>query len=193
MQTICVYSSSSDALADEYYRDAKALGEMIAQRHYHLVYGGARIGLMGAVATAVKENHGKVTGIIPQKIHQMGIAFDLADELLVTPDLRERKARMEEKADAFIALPGGFGTLEETLEVMTLKQLRYHSKPIIFLNTLGFYNPLLEFFEQVYQGHFAKPDYRLLYHIAPDVPSIFQYLDTYQPTVIADKWFKKDK
>lgn len=190
IKTLCVYCSSSDAVAPDYFQVATELGTQIGQQGFRLVYGGARIGLMGTVARAVTESGGSVTGIMPEKIHQFGISYEPADEFLVTPDMRHRKAEMERRADAFIALPGGFGTLEEIMEVITLKQLRYHSKPIIFLNTNGFYDKLYDFMEHIYSEKFAKPEYRNLYYSAADVPSVFAYLENYDPTPVADKWFK---
>jgi cytokinin riboside 5'-monophosphate phosphoribohydrolase len=161
-KTICVFCSSSDTLDEIYFQAARDLGEAMAQRGWGLVYGGSDVGLMGAVARAVHLHHGTVTGIIPQTIHARGIAYQTADELLVTRDLRERKAEMERRADAFIAMPGGFGTLEEIVEVLTLKQLQLHLKPIIFLNINGFYDPLVTLFEHFYQQKFAQPDSREL-------------------------------
>jgi uncharacterized protein (TIGR00730 family) len=187
-KAVCVFCSSSDAIDSVFFDAANELGAWIAERHYTLVYGGSNIGLMGAVARAVHRHGGCVIGVIPQTIHARGIAYLTADELIITKDLRERKATMEARADAFVALPGGFGTLEEVVEVITLKQLQTHAKPIILLNTNGFYDPLLILFEHFYEQRFAKPDQRQLYHFAPDVESVFAYLDAYQPPNIESKW-----
>jgi uncharacterized protein (TIGR00730 family) len=188
-KAICVYSSSSDAVAPEYFETAALLGAQIARNGYDLVYGGSRVGLMGALARSVHSEGGRVIGVIPQTIHSRGVAYDLADELIVTADLRERKARMEALADAFMALPGGFGTLEEVIEALTLKQLQVHDKPIIFIITLGFYDRLVALFEQFYDQQFAKGQFRDLYNIAPDAAGAFEYLRTYTPTRLASKWF----
>ncbi|MEO8610458.1 MAG: TIGR00730 family Rossman fold protein [Chloroflexota bacterium] len=188
-KTICVFCSSSSAVDEVYFEAARALGRAIAEQGWGLVYGGSDVGLMGAVARAVHLHKGTVVGIIPQTIHARGIAYETADELLITKDLRERKAEMERRADAFIALPGGFGTLEEIVEVLTLKQLQTHAKPILFLNTNGFYDPLMTLFEHYYQQQFAKPDSRALYYVAADVSSAVEYIATYQPPVIQSKWF----
>jgi uncharacterized protein (TIGR00730 family) len=96
---------------------------------------------------------------------------------------------MEARSDAFVGLPGGFGTLEEILEILTLKQLGLHTKPIVLVNTNGFYDPLIQLFERIYQERFAKPDYRQLYHVAPDAASVFSYLEVYQPLQLQSKWF----
>jgi cytokinin riboside 5'-monophosphate phosphoribohydrolase len=188
-KTICVFCSSSSAVDEVYFEAARALGWAIADQGWGLVYGGSDVGLMGAVARAVHLHKGRVVGVIPQTIHARGIAYETADELLITKDLRERKAEMERRADAFIALPGGFGTLEEIVEVLTLKQLQVHFKPILFLNTNGFYDPLITLFEHYYQQQFAKPDSSELYYVAPDVSSAVDYIANYQPPVIESKWF----
>lgn len=131
-KTICVFCSSSSAIDAVYFNTAQELGKSIGERGWGLVYGGSDVGLMGAVARSVTQHSGPVVGVIPQTIHARGIAYETADEMIVTKDLRDRKAEMERRADAFIAMPGGFGTLEEVVEVLTLKQLQLHLKPIIF-------------------------------------------------------------
>jgi hypothetical protein len=118
-----------------------------------------------------------------------GIAYEPADELIVTRDLRERKTLMEQLADIFVALPGGFGTLEEMLEMLTLKQLQHHKKPVVLVNTNGFYDRLLDLFDHFYQQRFAKPEHRDLYCVAPDPVSAFTYIDRYQPPDPVSKWF----
>lgn len=192
MKTICVYCSSSDAVAPVYLAAARDLGAQIAARGDALVYGGADLGLMGALARAVHAGGGRVVGVIPHAFRERGIAYEAADELIITRDLRERKAQMEARADAFVALPGGFGTLEELLEILTLRQLRTHTKPVVLLNTGDFYAPLLALFAHFYREHFAKP-FDGLYHVAADVPGIFTYLDAYRPTVAPSKWFTPDE
>lgn len=188
-KTMCVFCSSSDAVAPIFFEAATELGKLMAQRNYALVYGGGRLGLMGALARSVHQNGGKVIGVIPESLRVEGITYEGADELIVTGDLRQRKATMEARADAFVGLPGGFGTLEETLEILTLKQLKLHTKPIVLVNTQGFYEPLLQLFEHIYQERFAKPDYRQLYHMVPDADSVFPYLETYRPVQLDRKWF----
>ena len=148
MKTICVYCSSSDAIAPAYFEVARELGAQIAVRGNTLVYGGADLGLMGAVARAVHDGGGRVIGIIPQTLQERGITYDVADETIITRDLRERKAQMAARADAFVTLPGGVGTLEELLETLTLRQLQEHTKPIVLLNANDYYAPLLALFDQ---------------------------------------------
>lgn len=185
---ICVYCSSSDKVAPVYFDAARELGLAMAARGYGLIYGGTSVGLMGAVARAVHEGGGQVVGVIPEAIHREGISYDLADELIVTRDMRERKAAMENRATAFVALPGGFGTLEELFEILTLKQLRYHHKPLMLLDVDGFYKPLEDLFTHMYKERFAREEYRELYHFAPTVDALFTYLDGYQPPAPIRKW-----
>jgi len=187
--SVCVYSSSSDAVDRIYFRAAEELGAALAKAGCNLVYGGSNIGLMGAVASAVHGSGGNVTGVIPAAIADHGIAYNMADELIVTDTLRERKRIMEERSDAFVALPGGFGTLEELLEIITLKQLHYHNKAVALLNVDDYYQPLIDLFEHLYSRSFAKADSRNAYEVCTDVPQLMAYLSTYKPPNLKEKWF----
>jgi hypothetical protein len=144
---------------------------------------------MGATAKALHEEGGKVVGVIPEALNIRGIVYDTCDEIFITKGLRERKAIMDERADAFIALPGGFGTLEELLEIITLKQLGYHDKPIVILNVSGFYDDLVELFEKIIHEKFAKPQSRNLYYVTGDVHDALNYIENYQGFTREDKWF----
>lgn len=187
-KVICVYSSSSNSIDKIYFDLAAQLGEAIASRKDILLFGGGMRGLMGATATAVHRQNGKVIGIIPEALNQKGVVYETCDELVVTKDMRERKSIMDARSDAFIALPGGFGTLEELLEIITLKQLKYHNKPIVILNTNGFYDPLLRQFDSIIDEHFAKKESTLLYHISTDVADALDFIDSYKPVEFKDKW-----
>jgi uncharacterized protein (TIGR00730 family) len=187
-QTICVYSSSSTAIDQLYFDTAVQLGQSIASRGDELLYGGGMLGLMGAIAKAVRENGGKVIGVIPKALDRPGIVYENCDELIVTEGMRERKAMMDARSDAFIALPGGYGTLEELLEIITLKQLKYHNKPIVILNVNHFYDPLLAQFNSIIQQHFAKHESQCLYQITDTITDSLQYIDTYTPYQFSDKW-----
>ncbi len=178
-RSICVYSSSSDLVADCYFQAARRLGELMACRGDTLIFGAGCIGLMGEAARAVHAGGGRVVGVIPQYMRKEGICYEEADELIVTKDLRERKAVMESLADAFIALPGGFGTLEEILEIVTLKQLHILDHPVVFLDTAGFYDPLKELFDHIYRERFAREESRSLYHFAPTPEDALAYIDAY--------------
>ena len=179
---ICVFCSSSNAIEASYFREARLLGREIARRGHTLIYGGGDIGTMGALARAVKDGGGKVVGVIPAALNALpGVGYQGADEIIVTDTLRERKTIMEENADAFIALPGGLGTLEELLEIITLKQLRYHAKPIVVLNTEGYYDPLFSLLQHAVVGNFIKPETVGLVHVAVSVSDALDYIESYLP------------
>src|SRR3989344_6633092 len=161
MTNICVFSSSSDV--DSVYSEAATqTGREIGSRGHNLVYGGSNLGLMGKVARAVQATGGEVYGFIHEIFKH---SAEGEDKLTVARDLRERKALMEQNSDAYITLAGGFGTLDEMIEVIAIKQMRIHNKPLVLLNTEGFYNPLRSFFEGFIEKGFAKPENRQLYHI----------------------------
>jgi len=188
---ICVYLSSSDAVAPEFVELAVRLGEEIGKRGHTLVFGGNNTGLMRRLADAVKDHGGSVIGVVPQKLHDLGRAYDRSDTLIVSRDLRDRKGIMDEHAEAFVALPGGLGTLEEIIEVLNLKYLRYHQKPVVFINHKGFYNPLFTAFEEFYRQRFTKRAVELLYANLPGVDPLFPYLESYQPVQVEEKWYDR--
>jgi len=140
---ICVFSSSSNAIPEIYFNEAKALGKIIGEENHILINGGANVGLMESLTIAASSYGAKTIGIIPEKMTGRSLVSDNSHQVIITKDMMERKAKMREMSDAFIALPGGFGTLEEILEVITLRQLSYHTKPIVFINTNNFFNFLL--------------------------------------------------
>jgi uncharacterized protein (TIGR00730 family) len=190
---ICVFSSSSNAIADIYFQEAKRLGQIIGNESHTLINGGANVGLMEAVTIAARNAGAKTIGIIPERLIGRSLASDNSHEMIVTEDMQKRKAKMREMADAFIALPGGFGTLEEILEVMTLRQLSYHTKPVVFVNTNNFFNYLLKQFEFSYQEMFAKEIYRELYFVAENSDEAIKYLHSYVPVELDSKWFMVPK
>lgn len=190
---ITVFSSSSDAIDPAFFEVARELGSAIGERAHTLIYGGTNVGLMGAVACAAREAGGQVVGVIPKYLAERGIGYDGCHELLETADLRERKGVMETRADAFVVLPGGFGTLEEMVEIITLKQLQQHKKAVVILNANGFYDPLRTLFEHFYEQRFAKEASRDLYYFAESVSDVLEYLDSYVPTVVPSKWFGAGK
>ena len=176
---ICVYCSSSNLVNGRYMETARELGRALAQRGWPLVYGGGSVGLMGRLAESVHAGGGRVVGVIPQGLLDREVGYLRADELLVTTTLRERKQAMDDRADAFVALPGGFGTLEELIENITLRQLGYHDKPIIIVNVGGFYDPLLAQFEQNFEQSFTAQHYRRLYTVVSSVVSLIDMLEQY--------------
>jgi len=182
MASICVYCSSSNAIDDRYPPVAAALGREIARRNHTLIYGGGAVGLMGVLAHAAHENGGAITGVIPSKLqNREGVAYD-ADELVVTKTMRERKRIMYDRADAFVVLPGGFGTLEEFMEVLTLKQLGYHEHPITILNVDGFFDTLLSFFQELREGHFAREPLEDLVHIVTTAEAAVERIERVSAT-----------
>ena len=186
---ICVFCSSSNALDSKFFKEAIDLGTLLSEHKHNLVYGGANVGLMNEIAETMLKHGSHITGVIPEVINNKGLAFKDAHELIITKDLSERKMKMMNLSDAFIALPGGFGTLEEILEVVTLKQLQVHNKPIIFLNTDNFYSKLFSFFETIYDNYFAKKEYKSYYYLAETPDEIVEYLNNYSPPDFKDKWY----
>ena len=189
-RTICVYCSSSDVVDPAYFKVASELGAEIGKRGNQLVFGGSNTGLMKAVAHATHENGGQVIGVIPEVMSNTPYVFERTNELVVTRDLRARKAAMETRADAFVVLPGGLGTLDEALEILAAKQMHMHHKPIVFLNAKGFWEPLASLFEHLFRERFASQQHhRSLYHLAQEPGDIFTYLDSYEPPPFPAKWF----
>ena len=185
---ICVFSASSEAVDIAYFDAATMLGRRIAEAGWSMIFGGGTIGLMGATARAVHAEGGRVVGVIPNGLNRPGVAYEAADELIVTKTLRERKAIMDERADAFIALPGGFGTIEEIVEVLALKQLRYHDRPVVFLNTEGFFDRLLDFFEHQVDRQFVKAEHRRLYHVANTTEDAMDHIRKYAGAEVPEKF-----
>jgi uncharacterized protein (TIGR00730 family) len=187
-KSLCVYCASSDRLDPKYATAATALGREMAKRGWGLVYGGGKVGLMGAVAKAVKASGGRVVGVIPEFMKEKELAYDEADEMHSVVTMRERKLMMETKADAFVALPGGWGTLEEIMEILTLRQLDVLRKPVVIFNQDGFYDELLKFFERMVAEKFNKPSNLQLFTVAKTVDEIFAQLEN--GAVAAEtKWF----
>jgi uncharacterized protein (TIGR00730 family) len=176
IRAITVYCSSSKEIAPAYLRDGADLGSAIARNGWTLVYGGNRIGLMASVADAARSAGGKVVGITPQLMLDQGIGDEHCDELIVTPGMRERKALLEQRGDAIVALPGGLGTLEELFEVLVARLLGYHDKPIVLLNINGYYDRLLGAIEHGITEQFIKPRARQAYFVAADVPAAIAFL-----------------
>src|SRR6201996_8770837 len=157
IKTVCVYCGSGPGTDARFVEAAKAFGEALADNGIRLVYGGGSIGLMGAVATSVLDHGGTVTGIIPDFLTVRENALNRVQEMIVTPDMHERKRLMFERSDAFVALPGGVGTLEELVEQLTWQQLGRHSKPILMANIDGFWEPLLAFLAHMQSTEFIRP------------------------------------
>ncbi|MFG0331335.1 MAG: TIGR00730 family Rossman fold protein [Phycisphaerales bacterium] len=176
IQTITVYCSSSDSIDGVYARAAEELGQALAKAGVMLVYGGGCVGLMGRVAETVHRHGGRVHGVITERLVALEQARHECDELEVTPTMRDRKARMEELADAFIALPGGLGTFEELFEMMVAKVLGEHAKPIVLVNVAGYYDPFLELLERSVEARFMRPGVLQLIHLVDDPSSAVEII-----------------
>lgn len=187
---LCVYCASSDRLDPKYYSVAAELGREMVLRGWGLVYGGGKTGMMGAVARAVKQSGGRVVGVIPEFMKARELAYTEADELVTVITMRERKLLMETRADAFVALPGGWGTLEEILEILTLRQLDLVKKPCVFLNQDGFYDPLLQLFDRMLADKFFKPSNLELFRVAPTAADVFTQIESAGGTKAESKWFE---
>jgi len=190
IQSVCVFCSSSDAVAERHFDNARKLGQVIGENGWTLVYGGASVGLMGTLSEAAKKAGAKVVGIIPEYLVARGVDKETCDELIVTKDLATRKQLMAEKSDAFIVLPGSIGTLEEMMEQMALKGLKQHTKPILLLNGCAYWRPLLDLMEQMVALKFLKAEMMALLTIVEDPEDVPVALATYIPPDLPDKWFQ---
>jgi cytokinin riboside 5'-monophosphate phosphoribohydrolase len=189
-KSLCVYCASSDRLDAKYYTLGTQLGAEIARRGWTLVYGGGKTGLMGAVARGVKSGAGRVIGVIPEFMKNRELEFAEADELISVLTMRERKMLMETRADAFLALPGGWGTLEELLEILTLAHLEVLRKPVVIFNQDGYYDDLLRFFERIVAEKVMYDTIRGKFAVARTVPEIFSLLESWNPQSGDPKWFQ---
>ena len=179
MKNICVYCGSAIGKKTEYVEAAQKLGQELVRRNMGLVFGGSSIGLMGAVADAVLEAGGKVTGIIPRAIWEKEISHEGLTELIVVDTMHQRKAAMAEAADGFIALPGGYGTFEELFEILTWAQLDFHRKPSGLLNICGYYDKLCEFIDNSINEGFVKEVHRQLLIVDSDPSSLLDKMPEY--------------
>jgi len=186
--TISVFCASSNQLEEVYFNAAAQLGRQLAERGWKLLYGGTNCGLMGRVAETALQHGGVVKGIIPKCIAERGVAASSISELHVVEDMKERKHLLREQADAFIALPGGWGTLEEITEVITLKQLGEHAKPIVFLNVNGFYDDFFRFIRQSQREGFISKAYDNLYQVIPTVAEAMDYIERYRMENVVSKY-----
>ncbi len=184
IKRVCVYCGSSDRV-DAAYRDAAVrLGTLLAEAGIELVYGGGRIGLMGLVANAALASGGRVTGIIPAHLHDAEVGHHGVSQLMVVGSMHERKQRMFEMSDAFVSLPGGLGTLDETFEMLTWKQLSLHDKPVIVVDVAGYWAPLQQLVEHVVAKGFAGAASLGLYRIVPSVEDVLPALaESREPAV----------
>ena len=176
---VCVFAASSSRIDKEYAEAASLLGSLLATAGMEVIYGGGGIGLMGNLASAILEKGGKITGVIPAFMKAEGWGHPLVSDMIVTPDMGERKKTMFEKCDAVVALPGGIGTLEELTEAITLKQLSLYKGPIIILNTLNYYDPFIKFLEQMIAGSFLRLEHKGIWEVVTTPEEVIASLRSY--------------
>lgn len=187
MKSICVFCASSLGNDPIYAQTAFELGKILAENQIDLIYGGAQVGLMGKVAEGTLSNKGKVIGIIPEFLKTKEIAHASLTELITVKTMHERKALMHDKSDAFIALPGGFGTMEELFEILTWAQLSLHQKPIGILNINGFYDPLIQLVETMITSGLLKQEYKAMLLISDSIEDLISQMNLYEVPFVK-KW-----
>jgi uncharacterized protein (TIGR00730 family) len=178
---VCIFASSSSRISSSYADAATELGVLLAKAGTEVVFGGGGIGLMGKIADTIIKNNGIITGVIPSFMKDQGWDHTNVNEMIVTSDMAERKKQMFSMADAIIALPGGVGTLEELTEAITLKQLGLFRGPIIILNTLNFYNSLLEFFDHMVSESFLRYEHKSIWEVAATPLDVMMLLGRSEP------------
>ena len=188
MKRISVFCGSSSGNNPIFEEQAYKLGQELAAKNIELVYGGAKVGLMGAVADGVLHKGGKVVGVIPRFLKEKELEHNGLTEILVVETMHERKAKMAELSDGVIALPGGFGTIEELFEMLTWSQLSLHQKPIAILNIENYYDALFALVENMIEKGFLKDEYRKMLLVADNINELLKQMELYLPPV-NDKWF----
>jgi len=180
MRRVCVFCGSSFGADPIFRRSARAVGALLAQRGFDLVYGGGNIGLMGEIANAVLEHHGHVIGVIPRALADRELAHLSLQDLRIVDSMHERKALMADLADAFVALPGGLGTLEEFCEILTWAQLGIHTKPCGLLNVRAYYAPLIEFLDEAVAARFLTREHRDMVFVEEDPEALLRRFGAYR-------------
>src|SRR6185312_10597339 len=187
---ICVFCGSNSGSRASYTKTADELGRLLARSNLALVYGGGRVGLMGSIANAALKEGGEVIGVIPESLVRKEVAHTGLSDLRVVQTMHERKALMAELSDAFIALPGGFGTLDELCEILTWAQLGLHGKPCGVLNVEGYFDPLLALFERAVEERFLHPRHREMLITANDPGKLLKEMSGYEATEV-EKWLTR--
>jgi uncharacterized protein (TIGR00730 family) len=193
IERICVFCGSRPGARPEYLDAARRLGSLLAERGIGLVYGGASVGIMGAVANAVLKGGGEVVGVIPRAMVDRELAHDHLTELRIVNSMHERKALMAELSDAVIALPGGFGTFEELFETITWSQLGIHRKGIGVLNVHGFYDGMISLIEHAIEEQFALTEHRALVLDAPEPEALLDLILSHEPPPPVNRWLSPDQ
>jgi uncharacterized protein (TIGR00730 family) len=193
LNSVCVFCGSAPGTNPLYASTARELGRALAARKLDLVYGGGRIGLMGVVASSALASGGTVVGVIPHALARKEIAQDDCTELIVVDTMHERKALMADRSDAFVALPGGYGTCDELFEIITWAQLGIHRKPVAVLNVNGFFTSLLGWLDHIVAEGFLRPKHRELLLVADTVPGLLDALTTWVPPEPTTKWVEPEE
>jgi uncharacterized protein (TIGR00730 family) len=188
MKRICVYCGSSSGSRSEYLKTATFLGQCLADRGIGIVYGGAEVGLMGAVASSAIERGGEVIGVIPELFAEK-VKHNKLSQLHIVPTMHDRKKKMFDLSDGFIALPGGIGTIEEVFEILTWAQLGYHEKPCGILNVCGYFDSIIEFLEHSVNQHFLKQAHREMIMFDENANSMLEQFESYKAPA-EPKWMK---
>lgn len=192
LKRICVFCGSSPGARTDYVHAAQRVGALLAMQGIGLVYGGGRVGLMGAVADAALANGGEVIGIIPGTLARKEVAHQGLADLRIVNSMHERKAQMAELSDGFLALPGGFGTLEELFEVVTWAQIGIHGKPCGLLNISGYFDPMLTFLDHMLTERFVRPEHRSLILTDFDPARLLHRMEQFASPIL-DKWMDRDQ
>ena len=190
MKRICVFCGASPGSSPRYLEAARKMGETLARRGLGLVYGGGSVGLMGAVADATLAAGGEVIGVIPRALQLRELAHARLTKLHVVASMHERKAKMADLSDGFVALPGGMGTLEEMAEILTWAQLGLHDRPSGLLDVDGYYAPLIGFFDQAVASGFLRPEHRALLLVESDPDALLDRFATWKPPLV-EKWIER--
>jgi uncharacterized protein (TIGR00730 family) len=192
LSSVCVFCGSNGGADPAYLAAAEAVGAGLAQRGIRIVYGGGRVGLMGALADSARAAGGEVVGVMPQALVDREIGHTGIDDLRVVDTMHERKALMVELADAFVALPGGIGTLEELFEVYTWAQLGIHAKPLALLDVAGYYEPLAAFLDHAVAQRFLRPETRAMLAVADSIEDVLETFERWRPPAM-HKWIDLDE
>lgn len=192
MKSIAVFCGASISSDPVINKQAYNFGQVLAEQNLQLIYGGAKIGVMGEVASAMLNNGGKAIGVIPDFLTSKEVVHTYLSELIITETMHERKLKMHELSDAIVALPGGFGTLEELFEMLTWAQLGLHKKPIGILNINGFYDDLLHFIETMIDKGLLKPDQKQLLLVADTTEELLEKMRVFKPLPVP-KWMNKNQ
>jgi uncharacterized protein (TIGR00730 family) len=193
MKSICVYCGSANQASRKYFLAAREMGETLARSGLTLIYGGGRTGLMGALADSVLEAGGQVTGVIVESMNTPELAHTHLTRMEVTATIHQRKARMYTLADGYVALPGGYGTLDELFETLTWAQIGEHQKPVGLLNVDGYYNPLLEMLDRAVLEKFLFPEHRASLLCETDPQNLLEAMAAHRyPHEAVERWMRQD-